>query len=623
MTKADLAVVGGGHAGVEAAAAAARMGCRVVLVTLSKETIGQMPCNPAIGGIGKGHLVSEIDALGGVQGWAADRAGIQFRLLNASRGPAVWGPRAQCDKFFYVDLMRRLMEGLPRIEIIEDEAVGLERRGREICGLRLRGGDRVDCRAVILTTGTFLDAVLHCGEERWEGGRLGEAPSLGLGGDLRRLGLELQRFKTGTPPRIHRRSIDFEKLEEQAGDPEPRPFSWRSRRVRNRTVCWIARTPPRVQEIISSNLERSPLFSGKIEGVGPRYCPSIEDKVVRFPHHEEHTIFVEPENLDGPSIYLNGVSTSLPKDVQEAIVRAMPGFERAEFLRYGYAVEYDIVRPGQVGADLGVLGLEGLYLAGQILGTSGYEEAAALGLMAGINAARRLKGEGLFKLGREEAYIGVLIDDLISREHREPYRMFTSRAEHRLLLGVDSARERLMPAGVSLGLVPEKMFHVEHRRILRRREMLEELESTPINPTRENREKVRRILGVDFGSPTSLGGLFRRNDIRPEGLEEFFPELAELSPDERRMLLGRLRYSGYLERHRREQRRLERLRSVKLPSNLDYRGIPGLSLEVVETLELRRPETLEEAARLGGLTPAALALIAGRLSAGGGNESRG
>lgn len=613
----EVLVVGGGHAGIEAAAAASRMGCRVALVTLSQETIGQMPCNPAIGGIGKGHLVAEIDALGGIQGWAADRAGLQFRLLNASRGPAVWGPRAQCDKFRYVTLMRRLMAGLPGLDVLEGEVRGLRIEGGIVRGALLKKGELIPCKNMILTTGTFLDAVLHCGEERWEGGRLGEPPSRGLGEELRGLGLELQRFKTGTPPRIDRASIDFSCLEIQPGDPSPRPFSWRSRTVENRVNCWISRTPPVVQEIISENLHRSPLFSGKIEGVGPRYCPSIEDKVVRFPHHEEHTIFVEPEDLDGPSIYLNGVSTSLPKDVQEKIVRAIPGFSGARFLRYGYAVEYDMVRPGQIGVDLSVPGVKGLYLAGQVLGTSGYEEAAALGLVAGINAALRLRGGGVFRLGREEAYIGVLVDDLISREHREPYRMFTSRAEHRLLLGVDSARERLMPRGVELGLVPEEMFHVEHLKNERRKELLKQLEDTKINPTRENKERIRRVLGIDFGSPTTLAGLLRRNDIRSEGAEELVPELSAWNETEKQTLLGRLRYRGYLERHERERRRLERLRGVEIPEGMNFREIPGLSLEVVELLESRRPTSLEEAEGLGGLTPAALALIAGRLSRGG------
>lgn len=616
MTHWDLVVVGAGHAGIEAAAAAARMGLSVAVVTLDRKTIGQMPCNPAIGGVGKGHLVAEIDALGGIQGWAADRAGIQFRILNSSRGPAVWGPRAQCDKYRYVLLMRRMLKGLPGVEIIEAEATDIKVEAGHISGIGLRGGRSLKCSSAILTTGTFLDAVLHCGEDSWAGGRLGEAPSCGLGEKLRGLGLELVRFKTGTPPRIDRRSIDFSRLVEQAGDRNPQAFSWRSRGVRNRVKCWIARTPPVVQEIIAENLDRSPLYSGKIEGVGPRYCPSIEDKVVRFPQHKEHTVFVEPEDEGGPSIYLNGVSTSLPKDVQERVVRVIPGFEKSVFLRYGYAVEYDMVRPGQLGFDLSVPGAGGLFLAGQILGTSGYEEAAALGLVAGINAVRYLRSEPVFRLGREEAYIGVLVDDLVTREHREPYRMFTSRAEHRLMLGVDSARERLMPKGVALGLVPEKMFHVEHLRSTRRNEIIERLENTQLNPSRESRALVQEALGVDFNSPSTLGCLLRRNDIRKEGFVDLVPEVGDLDTAERHALLGRLRYRGYLERHERERRRLEKLRGVLLPEDMDFGSIPGLSLEIIELLQRCRPRTLEEAARLGGLTPAALALLAGRLSRG-------
>jgi len=513
--------------------------------------------------------------------------------------------------------MRRLLEGLPGLDVLEAEGLDLVlEKENSVHGLVLSTGETIACRAVILTTGTFLDAILHCGEEKWEGGRLGERPSRGLGDRLRSLGLELTRFKTGTPPRIDRESVDLDRLEVQEGDVSPRPFSWRSRGVRNHAFCWVARTPPEVQDIIGENLSRSPLFSGKIEGVGPRYCPSIEDKVVRFPHHREHTIFVEPETREGRSLYLNGVSTSLPRDVQEKVVRAIPGFEKAHFLRYGYAVEYDIVRPGHVGHNLAVRGIRGLCLAGQILGTSGYEEAAAQGLLAGINAARELKEEPEFILGREESYIGVLIDDLVSREHREPYRMFTSRAEHRLVLGIDSARERLMPYGVGLGLVPKKMFHVEHRRWKRREELLEKIEAVRLNPSQEMRARIKNALGVDFSVPQSLGKLLQRPDLRPEGLQEIFPEIAAVDEVECHVVLGRLRYRGYLERHQREGLRIQRLRKVLLPEDMEYREIPGLSLEIIEALERGRPRTLEEAERMGAMTPAALALIAGRLARG-------
>jgi len=614
VVDADLIVVGAGHAGCEAAAAAARLGATVVLVTLHRGTVGQMPCNPAIGGIGKGHLVAEVDALGGLQGWAADRAGIQFKVLNRSRGPAVWGPRAQCDKTAYARHLRRVVEGLRGLSLLEGETVGLLVDDARVTGVRLAGGERLRAGAVVLTTGTFLGGVLHTGEERRPGGRFGERPSTELGRDLDALGFELRRFKTGTPPRLHRASLALERLEAQAGDPEPRPFSWRTRAVANRALCWLSRTPPAVRAIIEDNLHRSPLFAGRIEGVGPRYCPSIEDKVVRFPHHETHTVFLEPEELAGDSIYLNGLSTSLPADVQEQVVRAVPGLERAVFLRYGYAVEYDVVAPRQVAPTLESHGVPGLFIAGQLLGTSGYEEAAALGLVAGINAVRGLRGEAPFVPDRTEAYLGVLLDDVCGREHREPYRMFTSRAEHRLLLGVDTARERLMATGSRLGLVPERVFHVEQRRGERRRQARSALEASRLNPDAATRRRVKALAGVELAAPASWAQLLRRGDVDAERVAAGLDELAGLDPDERRVVVGLLRYDGYLGRHERERERLLRLRHVPLPADLEPHRLPGLSREVVEALERERPRSLAEAERVPGMTPAALAIVAGWLA---------
>ncbi|MCD4749066.1 MAG: tRNA uridine-5-carboxymethylaminomethyl(34) synthesis enzyme MnmG [Thermoanaerobaculales bacterium] len=614
MDRWDVVVVGAGHAGIEAAMAGARMGASVAVVTLHLETIGQMPCNPSIGGIGKGHLVAEIDALGGVQGWAADRTGIHFRLLNASRGPAVWGPRAQCDKDRYATIMRRLLLGTRGIDLIEGEATDLVVGGKAVCGVVLADGRRLKAGAVVLTTGTFLGAVLHTGEDRRAGGRFGERPSIGMGRSWVGAGLELRRFKTGTPPRIHRDSVDFARLEEQVGDERPRGFSWRTTGVRNYTPCWVARTPPQVQAIIEENLERSPLFAGQIEGVGPRYCPSIEDKIVRFPHHKEHTVFVEPETRAGNSIYLNGLSTSLPEDVQVAVVRAVPGLERAQFLRYGYAVEYDVVAPRQVGFDLAAEAVPGLYLAGQLLGTSGYEEAAGLGLMAGINAAASVLGKEGARVDRTEGYIGVLIDDVVTRDHREPYRMFTSRAENRLMLGVDSARERLMVAGVRLGLVPERVFHVEQCRWEARRQAITQLEATQLNPNRETVEMVLGMTGVEVRSPTTWAGILRRQDIDIRRVGDTLSGLAHLAPEDREVVIGRLKYRGYIERQEREQSRLVRLRGVKIPAGFGFRSISGLSREIMEEMERTRPRTLSEAAQLAGMTPAALALVAGRLA---------
>jgi tRNA uridine 5-carboxymethylaminomethyl modification enzyme len=612
----DVVVVGAGHAGCEAAAAAARMGVSVAVVTLHRETVAQMPCNPAMGGIGKGHLMAELDALGGLQGWAADRAGLQFKVLNASRGPAVWGPRAQCDKARYTEIMRRVLLGLRGLELIEGEVVGLLVDDGCVRGVRLADGRELAARTTILTTGTFLGGVLHSGEERRPGGRFGERPSIGLGAALAELGLELRRFKTGTPPRLERSSLDLHRLEVQRGDADPRPFSWRTRRVRNRIDCWVTRTPERVQSLIEDNLHRSPLFAGAIGGVGPRYCPSIEDKVVRFPHHREHTVFLEPEGLTSDSIYVNGLSTSLPRDVQEAIVRVIPGLEQSRFLRYGYAVEYDIVAPGQVTRELGCRTVPGLALAGQVLGTSGYEEAAALGFIAGVNAVLAHRGEAPFIPSREEGYLGVLIDDLVTRDHAEPYRMFTSRAEHRLLLGVDSARERMMHHGVRLGLVREPVFHVERERWQTRRRARDELAAARINPDRATRDRVRAIAGVELTTPTTWANLLRRQDVDAEGLAEALPGVAELSAEDRRIVVRSLRYDGYLARHRREIERVRRLRAAPMPAELDPEAIPGLSREVVEQLRQHRPATLADAERLPGMTPAALAILAGRIDRG-------
>lgn len=612
----DVIVVGAGHAGCEAAAAAARMGARVAVVTLHRRTIAQMPCNPAIGGVGKGHLVKELDALGGLQGWAADRSGVQFRLLNASRGPAVWGPRAQCDKERYGTLMRRIIEGLAGITVIEGEVAGLVVGDGAVTGVRLADGARLGGRRVILTTGTFLGGLLHTGEHRRPGGRFGEAPSVGLGADLRSLGLELRRFKTGTPPRLERDSLDLTRLEEQPGDVDAQPFSWRSQRVENRCVCWVTRTPPRVQQIIRDNLHRSPLYTGRIDGVGPRYCPSIEDKVVRFPHHDEHTVFLERETLGGQSIYVNGLSTSLPEDVQEAVIHAVPGLEGARFLRWGYAVEYDVVPATQVGRDLACHTVDGLLIAGQLLGTSGYEEAASLGLLAGINAALSLRGEEPYVPQRHEGYLGVLVDDICGRDHREPYRMLTSRAEHRLVLGIDSARERLMADGLRLGLVPERAFHVEQARWTRLREVAVALEEATVVPDRGTRDMLAETLGIALAGPTTWAGLLRRHDVDPQRAASLTQALAGLTPNERDVVVGRLRYSGYVERHERQRLRLRRLAALELPEDFDPTAVSGLSREVIDVLQQRRPRTVAEAEGTPGVTAAAIAVLVGHLSAG-------
>ncbi len=612
----DLVVVGAGHAGCEAALAAARMGCRVAVLTLLRGRFAEIPCNPAVGGIGKGHLVVEVDALGGVQGWAADRAGIQFKLLNRSRGPAVQGPRVQCDKLRYSLLMRRLLERVPGVVLVEDEVVGLLPADGGVAGVATASGRRLLARAVVLTTGTFLRGLLHTGAEQWAGGRLGEPPARNLSGELERWGLELRRYKTGTPPRVWRDSLCYRRMEVQEGDEVPRPFSWRTRAVCNRARCWVTRTPAVVGRIIRDNLHRSPLFAGVIEGTGPRYCPSIEDKVVRFPHHEEHTLFIEPETLDGESMYINGLSTSLPADVQEAMLREIPGLEHARILRHGYAVEYDVLAPGQLRPTLEVKEIPGLWVAGQVVGSSGYEEAAAQGLVAGINAALRLRGEPPWVPAREEGYIGVLVDDLVQRDHTEPYRMFTSRAEHRLLLGVHSARERLMPTGYRLGLVPERVFHVEHSRWERRREALERLETERLAPAGELGERVEATLGVSLRRPCTWGDLVRRQDVDPGAVAREAPALAGLAGEDLEAVLYTARYAGYLARARREVERVKRLAHLEIPEDVLSSTLPRLSREVREQLERHRPRTLAEAERVPGVTPAALAVLAGVLGRG-------
>ena len=617
MRRVDVVVVGAGHAGCEAAAAAVRMGACVALITLHRSTVAQMPCNPAIGGIGKGHLVAEIDALGGLQGWAADRAGIQFKILNQSRGPAVWGPRAQCDKLRYQEIVRRVVQRLRGLTLVEAEVDGLVVKGERVTGVTLHGGEKIEAGAVILTTGTFLGGLLHTGEEQRPGGRHGERPSSALGAELAAIGLELRRFKTGTPPRLARSSIDFDRLEEQNGDRSPRPFSWRTAKVENRCVCWVTRTPPTVQNIINENIHRSPLLSGAIEGTGPRYCPSIEDKVVRFPHHEQHTVFLEPEGLESDSIYVNGLSTSLPSDVQEAVVHSVAGLERARFLRYGYAVEYDVVAPRQVAPNLECSSLAGLFFAGQLLGTSGYEEAAALGILAGINATRALHDEDPYIPAREDAYLGVLVDDVCGRDHREPYRMLTSRAEHRLLLGVDTARERLMEMGHKLGLVREAAFHVERERWQRRNRARVALDQSHLNPTTTTKALVREKAGIELSGPTTWANILRRQDVDAEEVAAGLAECTGLEEDDRRIVVGLLRYDGYLVRQKRERERLHRLRHILFPSEFDPMNLPGISREVAETLSRERPRTLADAERMPGMTPAALAILAGWVARGG------
>lgn len=609
----DIVVVGGGHAGAEAAAAAAKLGCRVLLVTQMLDTICQMSCNPAMGGVAKGQIVREVDALGGWSGIVTDRSAIQFRMLNLSKGPAMWSPRAQCDRMLFSLNWRQVLENIPGLSLWQDEVVALELDGNAVCGVRTRMGHTIPCRAVVLTSGTFLNGTIYIGTDSWQGGRVGEAPATGLSDQLRTLGFEVQRLKTGTPVRVDGRTIDFDRLQIQPGDEHPAKFSFADTKpLTEQRPCYIANTNLRTHDILRTGFERSPMFTGRIQGRGPRYCPSIEDKIDRFADKDHHQLFVEPEGWHSQSYYINGFSSSLPLDVQLDALRSIDGFAEARIFKPGYAIEYDYFPPTQLSYILETKRVECLYFAGQVNGTTGYEEAACQGLIAGINAALKLQGKAPFVLSRSQAYIGVLIDDLVTKGVDEPYRMFTSRAEYRILLRQDNADQRLTPLGHAIGLADDTRMRRVEKRVGEARELRRLVEATPVVPSDVN-AWLQEHGSALLNQKVRLSSLLLRPELSLRDLAQLVPEVSvavsSLPADVVQDVETAIKYQRYIEKEQEVANRILKFEDIPLPTDYDYFLLDALSYEAREKLSKHHPATIGQASRISGVSPADISVL--------------